>query len=164
MGHCQVTGTTAATRQRLVPLHRPRRASAHCSPQTIYGSSVERTAKLLPLWQLKARFYMCWTAWKLAWDGSMSVEKRRIDLGHGAALLDHGNVSGLARGRPSGEATVEAHAQGHHQVDGAYAQDGGDQPGPLDHLADPDGSPLGCRPAEMGNSARCHHPPTAAAP
>jgi hypothetical protein len=33
-------------------------ASAYCSPRTIYGSSIERTAKLHPLWQEHCRGLM----------------------------------------------------------------------------------------------------------
>jgi hypothetical protein len=46
--------TGAATGQ-LPPRSPGGRASAHCCPRTIYGSSVERTAKLHPLWQVRIR-------------------------------------------------------------------------------------------------------------
>ena len=45
------TVITAATGSCLISLHRSSRASAHCCPRTITGSSVERTAKLHPLWR-----------------------------------------------------------------------------------------------------------------
>ena len=38
---------------------------------------------------------MCWTAWKPACGGSLSLEKRRADLGMGRRYLTTGDVSGL---------------------------------------------------------------------
>jgi hypothetical protein len=130
-----------------------------------FGSSVERSAKLHPLWQgqgavLHVLDSVEASVWWVAKPGEATCR-----FGHGAALLNHRRCVGpRLAGVHLAKRPVEEHAQGHQQGDGAHAENGGDQPGPLDHHADQGGSDRDAGPLRWATVPVAITPPTAAAP
>ena len=109
--------------------------------RTNFGSSVERTAKLHPLWQVQgAVLHVLDSVEARVGGGSLSLEKRRVDLGHGAALLDH--RKGVGR-QFAGVHVAKRPLKNMPRVtsrERAPCRGRWGQPGPPDHHTDPDGS------------------------